>query len=148
MDAVRRHAEWVEARHGLSASELWALWELEQTPGLRAVDLAKAMAVHRTTAEALLHALETRGLAQHTAREDEHASGHYLTEAGKHLAQATPDHGPGILKTALEQLPEATLNQLVDSLKPMVENMPFREDRAALKPMADLLHLAASRGKA
>lgn len=142
MDAVRRHAEWVEARHDLSAPQLWAVWELHQSPGLRAVDLAKAMAVHRATAESLLQALTGRGLALRQTPADEAAAGHYLTETGKLLAEATPEHGQNILKTALEQLPDGSLEHIVDALRPLVENLPFREERAALKPMAELLHLA------
>lgn len=145
MDAVRRHAEWAEARHDLTAPQLWAVWELHQSPGLRAVDLAKAMAVHRSAAEALLQALEAQGLVARQALVDEAATGHCLTEAGKRLAEATPEHGQHILKTALEQLPDGVLEQIVNGLRPVVENLPFREERAAHKPMSDLLRLASSR---
>ncbi len=147
MDAVRRHAEWTEARHGLAAPQLWAILELHQAPGLRAVDLAKVMAVHRATAEDLLQALTSRGLAVRQALADEQSAGHYLTEAGKRLAEATPEHGQNILKTAMERLPDVALDQMVDALRPMVENLPFREDSSALKPMAELLHLASSRAE-
>ena len=54
LDAAKRHAEWAEDRHGLAGAQLWALWELRQTPGMRAVDLARSMAIHRRTAETVL----------------------------------------------------------------------------------------------
>lgn len=138
-DAVRRHKEWVEARHGLTAPELWAVWELEQTPGLRAVDLAKAMTVHRADAETLLNGLTARGLVVRQSLAEEQAAGYSLTEAGKQLVQAIPDHAQGVLKASLDQLPDGILDQIVDALGPLVENLPFKEGRAAHRPMAELL---------
>lgn len=136
MDAVDRHAEWAEARTGMDPARLWALWELRQTPGLRAVDLAKAMAVHRHTAEDLLNGLMTAGLASPLPAVNEAAVGYTLTEAGKHLVHAIPEHGQGALMSAFEQLPDAALERIVEALRPLVEVLPFREDRAALKPLA------------
>jgi len=136
MDAVERHAEWAEARLGMDPARLWALWELRQTPGLRAVDLAKAMAVHRNTSEALLHGLVASGLAVRLPAADAASAGYALTEAGKRLAHSLPDHGQGVLMSAFEQLPDAALERVVEALRPLVEVLPFREDRAALKPLA------------
>jgi MarR family transcriptional regulator, organic hydroperoxide resistance regulator len=138
LDAVRRHAEWVESRHGIDGAQLWAVWELAQAPGLRAVDLAKAMAVHRATADALLDELVKRGLVLAQT-----AGGHVqtfsLSAAGRRLADAAPDYGQGVLKSALERLPDASLGQLVASLRAVSESLPFREEAAAMQPMSNLL---------
>lgn len=64
LDAVRRHSEGVEARQGISAVDLWALWEFAQSPGMRTVDLAKALAMPRACTNALLAGLIRRGLAK------------------------------------------------------------------------------------
>lgn len=139
LDAVRRHAEWVENRHGIDGAQLWAVCELAQAPGLRAVDLARTMAVHRATAEALLDELVARGLV--LART---ANGYVrtfsLSSAGRRIADAAaPDYAQGVLKSALERLPDAGLEQLVASLRAVADSLPFREEAAAMQPMSNLL---------
>ncbi|MEW5769382.1 MAG: MarR family winged helix-turn-helix transcriptional regulator [Pseudomonadota bacterium] len=139
MDAVRRHAEWTEAHLGLTPAQLWAIWELRQSPGLRVVDLAKLMAVHRLTAEGLLQGLMAGGLVVCRGEDDAPPVHHFLSEAGQRVADKLPEHGQGVLKAALEQLPDVALEQLVSAMRPVVESLPMREDRAALQPMGDLL---------
>jgi len=48
-----------------------------------------------------------------------------------------------VLKAALERLPDSALGQVVDSMRALSECLPFREDRAALKPLADILRASA-----
>jgi DNA-binding MarR family transcriptional regulator len=138
LDAVRRHAEWTESRYGIGAAPLWALWELAQTPGQRAADLARAMAVHRATAEELLRELLARGLVERGDVEGGAAT-HRLTAAGRRIAEDAGDNGQGVLKAALEHLPEAGLAALLDALRPMTERLPLRESAAAMHPVAHLL---------
>ncbi len=140
LDAVRRHSEWVESRHEISAVELWALWELTQTPGLRAVDLAKAMALPRSSSEAVLDGLVKRGLVKPSSEADAAGAGVYFaTFDGQRIADASPQYGQGVLKAAMGSLPDASLVKLVEAMSDLVQNLPFREQSAALQPMADLL---------
>lgn len=147
MDAVDRHAEWAETRTGMDAAQLWALWELRQAHGLRAVDLAKAMAVHRSTAEELLHQLVTAGMAIPVPAFEDTPASYTLTEPGKRLAHSITDHGQGALMSAFEQLPDASLERIVEALRPLVEVLPFREERAALKPRASRQDLTRAPAK-
>lgn len=140
LDAVRRHSEWVESRHGISAVELWALWELTQTPGLRTVDLAKSLALPRTSAEALLEGLVNRGLVkQSNEGGPENPTVYFPTFDGQRIADASPQYGQGVLKAAMGRLPDDSLVKLVQSMGDLIQHLPFREERAALQPMADLL---------
>ena len=139
LDAAKRHSDWVEARHGVGGAQLWVLWELGQTPGMRAVDLAKNMAIHRQTVETLLYGLQEKGLVRTEIASDAQSPVHFLTFDGQCIADASPEYGQGVLKAALERLPDPLLAQTVDSLRALSENLPFREDRAALKPLADIL---------
>lgn len=139
LDAVKRHGEWVEARHGISGSQLWVLWELSQTPGMRAVDLSRNLAVHRQKAESLLHALTVKGLVLPDSSADAQTLVYFLTGDGQRIADASPEYGQGVLKAALERLPDPAINQVVDAMRALSESLPFREDRAALKPLADIL---------
>lgn len=144
LDAVTRHAEWVEERHGIGGAQLWVLWELRQKPGMRAVDLARNMAVHRHTAEAMLNELLAKRLVRTEGAPDAQAAVYLLTPAGQGIADASPEHGQGVLKAALEQLPAPALEQVVASMRAVTESLPFREDRAALKPLADIVRPAQS----
>lgn len=137
-DAVRRHSEWIEARHGISAVELWALWELAQTPGMRAVDLTKAMALPRSNAESLLEGLVQRGLVR-SAVNLSATSTYAVTFDGQRIADASPQFGQGVLKAAMNNLPDASLLKLAEAMSDLVQNLPFLEQSAALQPMADLL---------
>lgn len=140
LDAVRRHSEWVESRHEISAVELWALWELTQTPGLRAVDLAKAMALPRPSAESLLDGLLKRGLIKQSVNtEAEGASVFFTTFDGQRIADSSPQYGQGVLKAAMGSLSDASLVNLVEAMSELVQNLPFIEKSAALQPLAELL---------
>lgn len=139
LDAVRRHSEYVESRLGIGGAQLWVLWELRQTPGMRAVDLARNMAIHRQTADNLLRGLLGLGLVRCPTAAETASSLYFLTEAGLRLADTAPEHGQGVLKAALEQLPDAALEQVVNAMRSINECLPFREDRAALKPLAEIL---------
>jgi len=139
--AERRHGEWVETRHGISSVHLRAVWELSQIPGMRAVDLAKSMAMHRSAVETLLGDLRTRELVLAKQDADAQAPSYFLTREGKRMADASPDIAQGVLKSALEHLSDNNLQQLVDALKAVSEHTSFREERIALQPVA-----AVSRG--
>jgi len=134
LDAVRRHAEWAESRHGIDSAQLSALWELAQNPGMRAADLAKAMAVHRATSLAMLDNLAAQDLAyQH----DNHGTQVFsLTAAGQRIVEDVPEYSQGVLQAALRELPDDTLAQLVRSLGTVTEHLPFREQATSMQPNA------------
>ena len=144
LDAVRRHAEWVETRHGISAVDLWVLWELAQSPGQRMVDLAKGMALPRSTMEPLLNGLMQRGLIKPGESTDA-APCYLLTYDGQRIADASPQFGQGVLKSAMNQLSDDSLIQLAQAMGELVRHLPFLEERAAFQPLAELLR-SGSRG--
>ena len=140
LDAVRRHSEWIESRHGISAVELWGLWELSQSPGQRVVDLAKSMALPRPNTESLLAGLIKQGLVKQSNAGGADVTGVFFTTAeGQRIADASPQFGQGVLKAAMSNLPDASLMKLFQAMSDLVQNLPFAEESAALQPMADLL---------
>jgi len=140
LDAVRRHSEWVESGHDISSVDLWALWELAQTPGLRAVDLAKVMAMPRPNTESLLDGLLKRGLVRAESDPQTAAPGiYFVTFDGQRIADASPQFGQGVLKAAMNNLPDDALLKLAQAMSELVQNLPFLEQSAALQPMAELL---------
>lgn len=148
LHAVQRHAGWVRARHGIDPTELWALWELARAPGLRAVDLARNLAIHRQRAEALLRQLAQRGLVRVEAGPDRPSPLHFLTAAGQGIADAALEYGQGVMLSAMERLSDPALEQVVRALRDLVEQVPLRDDQAALSPLADLLRPLPEAGAA
>lgn len=138
LDAVRRHAEWVETRHGISAVDLWVLWELAQSPGLRLVDLAKSMALPRSTLEGLLGGLMRRNLIKFNESPDSVVC-YFLTFDGQRIADASPQFGQGVLKSAMNQMSDDSLVLLTQAMGDLLRHLPFLEERAAFQPMAELI---------
>jgi len=142
LDAVRRHAEWVDTRHGINAVDLWILWELAQSPGMRMVDLAKGMALPRSTMEPLLRGLMQRGLIKQGEPADA-VPCFLLTFDGQRIADASPQYGQGVLKAAMNQMSDDSLALLTQAMGDLIRHLPFLEERAAFQPMAELLRLGA-----
>lgn len=138
LDAVRRHAEWVETRHGINAVDLWVLWELAQSPGLRLVDLAKSMALPRSTLEGLLGGLLRRNLIK-LSESPESSACFSLTFDGQRIADASPQFGQGVLKSAMHQMSDDSLVLLTQAMGDLLRHLPFLEERAAFQPMAELI---------
>lgn len=53
-NSVKKHVSEIEARCGISSSQIWVLWELHQSPGLRVTELASKLSVHQSTASNLI----------------------------------------------------------------------------------------------
>ena len=52
--SVQDHSRWVEKESGLSAAQLWMIWELFNEPGLTVSALAKVLSIHQSTCSNLL----------------------------------------------------------------------------------------------
>src|SRR5262249_60491474 len=64
VNSAKRHFRWVGDQCGVSGVHVWALWELNETPGARVSDLAAALAIHQSTASNLLDKLARKGLVR------------------------------------------------------------------------------------
>lgn len=143
LHAEKQNMEQIEAQLGISGAQLWILVELAKTPGMRAVDLAKTLAIHRRTVEPLVNELIERKLVLAELASTTASQTFFVTAEGRNLVNAAPEHGHGILKSSLENLPDIALEQLVNALRPMVECMPVREEKSALQPLAHLFRSSA-----
>src|SRR5438067_13494196 len=56
--SIRRHYQDVERRAGLTGAQLWALAQVADNPGSKVGELARALAIHQSTASNLLRRLE------------------------------------------------------------------------------------------
>jgi MarR family transcriptional regulator, organic hydroperoxide resistance regulator len=136
--SVQRHSAMVEAQCGLSGSQLWAMWELLISPGLKVSDLSKAMAIHQSTASNLLDKLEKRELVKRERRgPDQRVVRLFLTPEGLKIINQAPRPAQGVLNHTLLRLPDNTLESLETGLADLVANMNLKDESAALKPLTE-----------
>jgi len=134
--AVQQHSQWVETQCGVSSAQLWALWQLSETPGLRVSDLAKAMSIHQSTASNLLDKLEKSGLIRRDrSGPDQRVVQLHLTEQGKALLERAPKPARGILQNALFNLPAEELRSLNHNLETLLACMKIVDEQAAMEPL-------------
>ncbi|MDR3393498.1 MAG: MarR family transcriptional regulator [Parasulfuritortus sp.] len=139
--AVQKHSLQTEIQSQVSAPELWILWELNRAPGLRVLDLAKAMAIHVSSVRTMVMELEQRGLIRSLVSIDNpNVTRLSLTESGRYLVEEAPGPARGVIVDALERLDDPALERLVDALQPLIATMEYTDNAAALKPLAELLN--------
>ncbi|MCU0840708.1 MAG: hypothetical protein MUC79_03185 [Thiobacillaceae bacterium] len=111
---------------------------------MRVLDLAKALAIHVSSARGLTTQLETLGLVRRIdTGPTDNAARLALTDAGTRLLRRAPAPAQGVLTAALESLDDQALADLILALRPLVAAMGPTQDRAALIPLADTMRVAA-----
>jgi DNA-binding MarR family transcriptional regulator len=136
--SVQEHSRWVEKQCGVSAAQLWAMWELAASPGMRVSEVSKALSIHQSTASNMLDKLENKGMVRRERRGPDHRVVRlYLTERGEQLVASAPRPAQGALTSALYKLEEPILKDLDESLAELVSSMGIRDKKAALEPLSD-----------
>ncbi|MDR2364239.1 MAG: MarR family transcriptional regulator [Zoogloeaceae bacterium] len=116
--AVKQHFQQVESTCQVSGAQLWALAVVARQPGLRVSELARAMAVHQSTASNLVDRLvELNLIRKDRSRHDRRVV--HLTPAprGVELIEKAPQPLEGALPGALSKLSPEELGQLHGLLK-------------------------------
>jgi len=115
--AVQSGMQSLEGRNGLSGAQLWALWQLSASPGLRVTELAQALYVRHSTASNLLDKLEQRKLIRRERNEfDRRVVSVALTALGTKVVRDMPGPLHGKLRNALQDISPAALNGLKKGL--------------------------------
>jgi DNA-binding MarR family transcriptional regulator len=134
--SIQSHSRWVEKQCGVSGAQLWAMWELFASPGLRVSDLSAKLSIHQSTASNMLDKLENKGLVKRERRgPDQRVVRLFLTGEGTHLLADAPRPAQGALTHALHQLSDNTLDQLDSGLGRLIQAMVFTENDAGLEPI-------------
>jgi len=137
--SAQKHFHWVEKQCGVSGAQLWALWELCESPGLSVSELARAMSIHQSTASNLLDKLEHRKLIRRERKgPDQRIVRLFATPSGLAVVSKAPRPARGVLPDALGQLPESELRSLDASLNALVSLMRIRDERAAMTPLSEI----------
>src|SRR5690625_7339990 len=58
--AVQAHSAWVDRQLGVSAAQLWALWETDRSPGQSVSEIARRLSTKPSTASNMLHKIEDK----------------------------------------------------------------------------------------
>jgi MarR family transcriptional regulator, organic hydroperoxide resistance regulator len=124
VQAMHQHYRYVEQKCGVSGAHVWALAEIAAAPGIKVSDLARALAVHQSTASNLVDKLEQAGfLLRQRRREDWRVVRLSVTAAGKRLLDRAPRPLPGPLQDALLHLPASRLSALETDLAALLRKM-------------------------
>lgn len=134
--AVQAHSAWVERQCGLSAAQLWALWEVDRAPGLNVSQIARRLSIKPATASNLLDKVEGKGLLRRERPgPDQRVVQLYVTREGARLLATAPLPAQGALLDALTRLRESELDELSHGLEALVEILHIKDESSALSPM-------------
>ncbi|MFP4683624.1 MAG: MarR family winged helix-turn-helix transcriptional regulator [Ectothiorhodospira sp.] len=136
--ALQGHSRRIHEECGVSAAQLWALWEVHLEPGQSVKDLSRRLCIHASTASNMLDKLERKGLlARRRAGRDQRVVRLYATSAGEALLDTAPAPAQGELNRALQALPPESLGALEKGLGDLLDSMEIPDEKAALRPIAD-----------
>lgn len=135
--SIQEHSRWVEKQCGVSAAQLWTMWELHARPGLRVSELSRALSIHQSTASNLLDKLERKALIERQRRGPDHRVVQlYLTDKGRQLVEHAPRPAQGALSSGLMALPDPVLASLNENIASLVKAMDLADHEAALEPLS------------
>ncbi|MDD4943822.1 MarR family winged helix-turn-helix transcriptional regulator [Rhodoferax sp.] len=136
--AVRHHFKQIEKQVGLGGAQVWALSAVRDQPGMGLGDLARCMDVHQSTASNLVRALLEKDLIRMDKSVKDKRHVHlFITDAAHMLLAQVPGPFEGVLPSALEKLPLATLQRLNQDLTELIALLQADETAAGV-PLAQL----------
>ena len=122
--SVQNGMQNIDDTHGLSGSQLWALWQISARPGLRVSQLASALHIKPSTASNLLDKLELRQLVRRERRDvDNRVVRLHLTDKGVEVVKDIPGPLQGRLRGALARMPQPLLGNLRHGMTSLIELM-------------------------
>lgn len=137
--SVRRHYAQVERRAGIGGAQLWALSQIASHPGIKPGQLARALAIHQSTASNLVRDLEKASLVARRRRpQDQRAVELRATAKGLRVLKRAPRPLIGVLQQALSDLPLANLTVLNRQLRKLVASMKAKDISARSIPLSKL----------
>ena len=138
--SIKRHYEVVERRAHLKGAQLWALAQVAENPAATVGDLARALAIHQSTASNLLRALERQGLVMREREStDQRQVRLFATKKGLKLLKGAPRPLIGVLQQALSELPAARLHALHGELAHVIALMKRKAIAAARElPLSEM----------
>lgn len=129
---VQANMQSLEKQSGLSGAQLWALWQISVTPGMKVSHLAESLFIHMSTASNLLDKLEKKGyLHRGRSPADSRVVFLHLTPEGEEVVRKLPGPLQGKLRNALQQMPAAKLDELRNGIVALLAQMEGRTEPIA-----------------
>jgi DNA-binding MarR family transcriptional regulator len=117
----------------ISGAQLWALAIIARQPGLHMSALARAMAVHQTTASNLVERLSAQKMVEKRRQEgDRRIVCLYLSPAGLECINRLSSPAKGILPEALAKLPPQKLSELQNILTELLGILHTRKSAESI----------------
>lgn len=130
--AIQAHSTWVERQCGVSAAQLWALWEIHAEPGLRVKDISERLSIQPATASNLLDKIQAKGLIRRDrGGPDQRVVQLFATQKGEELLVDAPGPAEGALLNALARMSAADVEALGASLSRLISEMSPDNGKAA-----------------
>ena len=131
--SIQAHSKRVEQVSGLTAAQLWMLWEMFNLPGMRVSELATVLSVHQSTCSNMLDKLQKKKLIyRDRSGPDQRVVRLYLTDKGTQLLANAPRPAQGALADVLLRLPDNVLDHLGSSLDTVVAALKVLEEDASM----------------
>lgn len=136
--SAQAHSRLLEKKSGLSAAQLWMMWEMLNAPGLTVTGLAKALSIHQSTCSNMLDKLQDKGLVfRQRSSTDQRRVKLFLTEKGKDVLAKAPRPAQGALTDVLLRLPDDALVQLETGLDRLVSALNYIDKEAGMIPLSE-----------
>ncbi len=132
--AARQHFHTLEVEAGLSGAQLWMLAAIAENPDISVSRLSETLAVHISTASALLDKLARAGMVERRrGKEDRRVVNLRLSQTGRAALARAPLPLTGLVPRALERMPGPRLAGLHADLALLIRNM-HEADPEATRP--------------
>lgn len=129
--ALELYSRDVNARFGLTAPQLWALWELDRQGPMALGVLALALQLHPSTVVGVVDRLEDKALARReTDPSDARRILIRLTPKGRALLKRTPHPAQGRLLHGLQGMSDRQVAELRRAVATLVRVMEARDVEA------------------
>jgi len=134
--SVQTYSRCVEKESGVSAAQLWMLWELYNEPGLTVSRLANVLSIHQSTCSNMLDKLQQKGLIfRDRNSSDQRVVRLFLTESGAALLEKAPRPAQGALADVLLRLPDSALVDLDSGLVQLVAALKVKDKEDGMIPI-------------
>ncbi|MCP3890593.1 MAG: MarR family transcriptional regulator [Desulfobulbaceae bacterium] len=136
--AIQAHSRTVEKICGLSSAQLWMLYEVSLSDGIKVTELATALSIHRSTSSNMLDKLEKKNLIYRDRSKSDQRSVHiYITQQGKELLAQAPSPPQGQLSKTLSKLTGEQVTDLETSLQVFVDTLHYDDLKACMTPIQE-----------
>jgi len=134
--SIQTHSRLVEKETGVSSAQLWMMWEIFNTPGLKVTELASALSIHQSTCSNILDKLQQKGLIKRERSGPDQRVVHlHLTAKGAKLLAKAPRPAQGAIADVLQRLPDDVLSRMDSSLTELIGALHITDKDAELKPL-------------